>query len=414
MRWITTLGLMLLCLLATSTSWAARPDVEKHLSEGRLLDCSVALQQHLEEMPGDDQARFSLGVTQFLMAYEHVGQSLYRYGLRTERSFVRPNPQIRAIWPQNPAPEKIDYVAARKIVLTFVEDMNRAQATLAMVTDKELKFPLDVAKIKIDLFGLKRPVNGAFLFEQWNGRAPAVDTLEIAFDRGDVCWLRGYCHFLAAIGEVLLAIDSQPLFECTAHWVFEKVDTPHTFLLEDREPLDVDGPFWWDRRRLSDIIATIHLVLRFPIKEPLRMQAAHGHLLSMCQMSREMWSHYDAETDDDREWIPSPKQTGVLGIPVTADMMRTWLTAVDEVELVLQGERLVPFWRGTDKERGINVKRAFLEAKEIDIILWVQGTAATPYLEKGPLTKFVEPEMIEQLNRQFNGLNLIGFGFWFN
>ena len=45
----------------------------------------------------------------------------------------------------------------------------------------------------------------------------------------------------------------------------------------------------------------------------------------------------------------------------------------------------------------------------------MQGTAATPYLEKGPLTKFADPRTGTRLNDAFGGpFNFIGFGFWFN
>lgn len=416
MRWLIP-AVLLVCFVATP-SWcrAAAPQVEEYLLAGRLTEGAAALGKHLEANPGDDQARFGLGVTQFLQAYEHLGQSLYRHGLRTERSFIRPAPEIRELWPQNPTPEKIDYAAARKIVQTFVDDMNRAEATLAAVKDKSVKLPLHVALIKLDLFGLGKPVNAALLFQQWEATVPAdqLQNFVIAFDRGDVSWLRGYCHFLAAVGEVLLAVDSKPLFDCTAHWVFEDVDTPHVFLIEDREPLDVERPFWSNQRLLSDFIATIHLMLRLPMKEPERMKAAHGHLLAMCQRSREMWTHFEAETDNDHEWIPNPRQDTVVGVRVTAEMQKTWLATVDEAELVLQGKRLIPFWRGTRADRGINLKRVFYEPTDIDIPLWIQGTAATPYLERGPLTKFVEPEMVRRIDDQFGGFNLIGFGFWFN
>jgi hypothetical protein len=417
MRWLTTIILLLLWLAVPVSSWSQAPDVQKFLMDGRLADCSVALVKHLDANPTDDRARFGLGITQFLQAYEHVGQSLYRYGLRTERSFVRPAPEIRELWPQNPKPEMIDHAAARKIVQTFVDDMNRAEATLAVVKDERVKLPIQMASIKIDLFGLERPLNAGFLFQQFGGVNMPADQLEnfvIAFDRGDVVWLRGYCHFLAAVGEVLLAVDSQSLFECTAHLLFEDVETPNTFLIEDREPFDTVQSFSWNSRVVSDLIATIHLLLRFPVKEPDRLKVAHKHLLAMCQMSREMWVNFSAETDDDNEWIPNSKQTGVLGVPVTADMIKTWLATVAEAELVLEGKRLVPFWRGTQADRGINLKRVFYESTDIDIPLWLQGTAATPYLEKGPLTKFIEPEMIGRIDRQFGGMNFIGFGFWFN
>src|SRR5688500_11887458 len=105
MRWFTVIACLFLCLATSTASRAAAPDTEKFLLEGQLTEGAAALAKHLEATPGDDQARFGLGVTQFLQAYEHVGQSLYRHGLRTERSFVRPSPEIRKLWPQNPKPE---------------------------------------------------------------------------------------------------------------------------------------------------------------------------------------------------------------------------------------------------------------------------------------------------------------------
>jgi len=423
---LTAIPFIVAALLASFSARAdeksvpEKPLAEKYLLEGQLTEGAAALTKRLQENPRDDEARFGLGVTQFLQTFEHVGQSMYRYGLRTERSFVRPVPQIRELLPQNPHPEKIDYAAARKIVQTFVDDLNRAEATLAEIKDEQVKLRLHVALIKIDLFGLNRPVNAAQLFRQFGPQQDlSVKQLQdfyIAFDRGDVCWLRGYCHFLAAWGEVLLSVDYKSLFECSAHWVFEEVDTPHTFLIEDRSPIDAEqGPIWWlNNKRLSDAIATFHLILRLPMKEPQRMKVAHGHLLAMCKMSKEMWTHYEAETDDDHEWIPNPRQTGVVGVRVTKEMERSWLETVDEAEKVLEGKRLIPFWRGNQSDRGVNLKRVFYEPTDIDIPLWIQGTAATPYLQKGPLTKLAEPEVWRQMDRTFGGLNFVGFGFWFN
>ena len=52
----------------------------------------------------------------------------------------------------------------------------------------------------------------------------------IAFDRGDVAWLRGYCHLLMTFSEVYLAHDAKLLFEHTAHLFFVKPTTPFPFL----------------------------------------------------------------------------------------------------------------------------------------------------------------------------------------
>ena len=193
-----------------------QPLAEKYLLEGQLAEGAAALTNRLHDHPRDDEARFGLGATQFLQVFEHVGQSMYRYGLRTERSFIRPVPQIRELLPQNPKPEKIDYAAARKIVQTFVDDLNRAEATLAEVKDEDVKLRLHVAQIKIDLFGLKPAGQCGALFRQFgpeqNVTAQQMQDFYIAFDRGDVCWLRGYCHFLAAWGEVLLAVRHEESF----------------------------------------------------------------------------------------------------------------------------------------------------------------------------------------------------------
>jgi hypothetical protein len=90
-------------------------------------------------------------------------------------------------------------------------------------------------------------------------------------------------------------------------------------------------------------------------------------------------------------------------------MVDSWLEFVEEAEALLAGKRLVPFWRGKEK-RGINLRRVFTEPRSLDLVLWIQGTAAAPYLEKGPLTK---PAVWQRLQRVFGG-EFIGFAIWFN
>ena len=62
----------------------------------------------------------------------------------------------------------------------------------------------------------------------------------------------------------------------------------------------------------------------------------------------------------------------------------------------------------------MNLKRVFTEPRLIDPILWVQGTAATPYLEEGEITNFANRETLRQINNTFGGINFFGFAFWFN
>ena len=406
-----------LCLsLAASPAAADAPLAEKYLLDGKLAEGAKALEGRLKEAPTDDQARFGLGVLQFLQTFEHLGGGLFKYGLRTEKSFLRPPPQVKEFLPQNPNPEMLTYTVARQLLQTFIEDLAKAEATLAEVHDPAVKLPLHVGLIKIDPFGQGKPISAAFLFERIEGppvKNQQVKELVIGFDRGDVSWLRGYCHFLAAGGELLLAVDGQRAFDCGAHLLFEKVETPYIFLLEERRAFD-EAPLT-NVRMFSDVLSFFHQLTRLPLKEPARTKAALAHLEAGVGQAKELWKFILAETDDDNEWLPNPRQTGVIGVKVTQEMIDVWLETLDEAEQVLQGKKLIPFWRGKAGERGVNLRRVFTEPQTFDLIEWVQGTAAVPYLEKGPLTKLADPSVGARLNKAFGGpFNFIGFGFWFN
>ena len=60
--------------------------------------------------------------------------------------------------------------------------------------------------------------------------AERCEAFVIAFDRGDVAWLRGYCHLLMTFTEAYLAHDGQELFDHSAHLFFPKAVSPYTFL----------------------------------------------------------------------------------------------------------------------------------------------------------------------------------------
>jgi hypothetical protein len=159
---------------------------------------------------------------------------------------------------------------------------------------------------------------------------------------------------------------------------------------------------------VSDLIAAIHLI-RFPVKEPERMRSALGHLEQTLALSEESWRFIRAETDDDREWLPNPRQTGVLRVAVSDEMIDRWLEAVAEARKILAGERLLPFWRDGET-RGVNLRRVFTEPTTFDLVLWFQGTAATPYLESGTIT---DSATWTRIVEAFGG-SFPGFAAWFN
>lgn len=416
------------------------PLVEKYLLDGRLKEGDVALSNHLKEHASDDQARFGLGVLQFLRAVEGLGQSLTRYGVRTHNNsgFVLPFLRLPATTNENC--KKIDYLKLREIVDTFQKQLMKAEATLAPISDGDVKLPLHFGMIKLDLNGTghqpRSPLpNQSAQFDHestkqshtaknsddnrslWKVYAKLTNNTNIPvekaekffikFDRGDVHWLRGYCHLLSSVCDIYLAHDSKDLFDRTAHLFFTKVDSPYAFLSKAKPIRSIGG----GDLEVFDLIAFVHL-LRCDVVEPKRMASALNHLQAVIDQSRETWKWIMAEEDDDHEWLPNPRQTGVIpNARVTEQMVVAWASIMTESEKILSGELLIPFWRGSESDRrGINLRKVFLEPRQFDLVLWVQGSAAAPYLEEGKLTK---GRTWRDLRGEF-GSHFPGFALWFN
>lgn len=399
-------GLMALLWLGGNQS-VESPMVEKYLYGGKFAEGERALQEELRKNQNNDQARFGLGTLQFIRSVEHLGQSLYRFGLRNDGVIRATIPFLRLPVPNNPKPVVISCTAARRIMQDLIDDLSKAEKTLAAVSDDAVKLPLRFGLIRLDITG--EGASGqqfdkivAFYLRGTRNFPPGEDWL-VVFDKGDVAWLRGYCHLLIAMAETALCYDWQEIFECTGHFFFHKVESPHLFLQSAK-----NNETGFNTEEIFDLIAFIHLV-RLPVRDSARMKVALTHLEQMIALSKESWKAILAETDDDHEWLPNPRQKGVLGVAVRTEMIESWLEFMREAEVVLAGKRLLPFWRGNDN-RGVNLKRIFTEPKTLDLVLWVQGTAASPYLENGPITL---PGVRERLGRVFGG-QFMGFAFWFN
>lgn len=399
--------------------------IQAFLMKGRLADGEAAMKAAVQENPGNQQARFSLGIVQFLRAIERLGQDHYRYGLLAGRT--RSLPFLRLPIAENPIPEQISYNDARAILQEFVDGLKRAEGSLAGVDPESARVSLNIGTIRLDL-----DANGKLTDEEslWhitqalqNPRrsfeaAPPKD-FPVVFDAGDVPWLQGYCHALSAVAEVILAYDWQDQFERTAHLFYPNVDTPYTFLLDEGP-----GPFMsFGPQNILDAIAWVHTI-NYQVSEPERMGKALMHIETVIRLSRESWRLISAEDDDEFEWIPNPRQTSLLkGLNVGRDLVGAWHEFLDELEAIVQGRKLVPFWRGIkggvpintstfprNPDVGINVRRIFTEPGRIDLALWIQGTGLAPYLEKGEITS---PAKWNKMMRSFNG-RFANFAFWFN
>ncbi len=387
---------------------AEPPFVEQFLLKGELAEGEVALLERLKLDKDNSQLRFELGTLQFLRAIEGLGQSLYRHGRQKQSQWI---PFLRIPLPENPEPEEISYRKVRHIFLNMQAELTRAEANLSRVTDRAVMQRLHFGRIRLDLNGDGATSEDEVLwriFTTMNRGARITEDMAgrfvIAFDHADAIWLRGYCHLLLSMTDIILAHDFQDAFERTAQLYFPKVDSPYGYLRTSPS----SRTWFGSDTDIADGIAMIHMI-RYECTEPKRMMSALHHFEEVVRLSRLNWDAIQAEIDDDAEWIPNPKQTGVIpNVRVSPEMIDAWKAFLDEMDAILKGKKLLAHWRiGND---GINLRRIFTEPTKLDLVLWLQGTAAKPYIEKGELT---DQRVWRQLQQVFSG-QFFGFAIWFN
>lgn len=409
-RLVAALALLGPCSAARAASELVET-VQVHLYAGESAAAAAAAEARLVTNPEDHEARFALGAVQFLQAIENLGKAFHRFGLNNGESVggLAGLPFFRLPVPANADPEKVDYDALRNVLGALVDDLAKAEETLSGVNGTALDLPLNIGLIRLDLDGdgkgLEEEALGSILNAiggpAWLG-ADAADPLLVDFDASDVPWLRAYCHLLMALAEFPLAHDWRTAFESTFQGLFPRAGLPLS--QAERLPLP-DGYRMYPP--IADLIAFIHL-LHWPVAEPERMRSVLAHLEAIPPLSRENWTRIQAETDGGKEWLPNPRQTGVLpDVTVTQEQIDGWMLLLDEFEALLKGEKLLPHWRF---DKGINLRRMFLEPTTFDIVLLIQGSAAIPYLEDGELTRGVTWQRIGALI----GGNFIGYAIWFN
>ena len=421
----------------------------QRLYEGRTEAAAALARDRLAQGPGDAQALYALGAAQFLQAVERLGQGLHRYGLDTRAEGPRAFdlPFLRLPVPPNPAPEPVSYAALRELLAQFVDDLSRAEATLAAVPPGPVALPVDLMRLRLDLDGDGTGTEAegvAAILARLSGLSPTGPAMPVRFDESDVPWMQGYTHLLMAMAEMLLAHDFPQVVDLTLHGFFPASDLPGSALsrqaAEDRAFLAgrgtpaitdprarSDRQAWlqtdegraftdyWDRRNrvnyagIAEMVAFAHLV-RWPVVAPERMRSARGHLLSMIALSRETWVRIDAETDDDDEWLPGPHQTSPWPrMRVTPAIVSGWHDFLDAFEAVLEGRLLVPHWR-FPRDRGVNVGRMFTDPQTFDLVLVVHGAGILPYLEQGQMAPGTTLDTAEDLL----GEGYLAYFLWFN
>ena len=385
------------------------------LQSGKLAAGEKAFALRLAKAPADDEVRFGLGLIRFARAIEHYGQSQYRYGLQPPKTASIPF--LRFPVPVNPRPEAASYEAQREVLKSLMADFAEVDAILAPMGGGDVKIRLNLSEIKFDLRDNGQADDSgklssilASLRMAPPGAKDRPEPFEVAFDSADALWLRGYCHLLSGSLEFLLAYDWHVAFEHSGRLFYPKIVPPPMGGVSSAPDGGGIGHMTGFRESLeiADLVALLHDT-NWPLAEPQRLQAAHAHLKQVVALSRLTWKAILAETDDDHEWIPGPKQkNGVFSdMPISQDVVDEWLAALDDFDAVLDGKLLIPYWRF---DQGVNLRKVFFEPRAFDLVLWITGHAAAPYVEAGPV---MSGEVWDKRQHIFGG-NFPGYAVWFN
>jgi hypothetical protein len=417
MRKLLTILVSLAALALIPQARADIPgDIAAALSATTVAARSSAFTNLEAKRAEDARAAYGAGAVEFFVALEKLGAGLHRHGFDNPQSLMLP--LMRLPVPENPNPQPLTYEGFRQLLLDFRDAMAKSAASLAMVpADADIGIVVDLASLGVDLnedgniaFNESAAAIIASLSNSAVAPPGAPPALVFRFDRADGYWLQGYANFLMAQADFWLAHDFRQAFDQSFHMLFPRAGLPMQDALVplgDRDSHDIFASEW----RIADFVSFIHLV-NWPVVEPERRKAARAELVEVIRLSREDWKAIRAETDNDREWLPGPQQTGanqLTGLEVSEELVQAWHTALKMAEDLLDGRKLLPHFRFAD--RGVNMKRFFDEPQAFDLVLSITGPGVAPYLEKGPMLTSEEWCALQQ---QFGRTGFLTFALWAN
>lgn len=375
------------------------------------------------------ETSFLLGGVQFLRSIEVMMQTRWQNS-DVSIGFI---PGMRGDLPYNPDAE-FDPAFVEITLTRGLQQLSRAQSSLKAASAEDFAVTVRITDIWFDvnMDGERQPGEAAAeLFEALQPAAPRPvqrrdetgelvldgngypiwDTPEvpefdglIRFDSADADWLAAYAHLIAGFGELTLAADPTPAIRR----VTEARDE-----LRSYGRLFFDSTGWADEEWVEMASATLLTLRGEPDID--RTRAAHAHFRSMISYNRNFWSEVMEETDNDREWLPNPDQQSAFGLPVDAELAESWQSVLAEISAVLEGDALVPYWRIPNQgERensvGINLAKWLQDPGDMDLVMWIQGEAVVPYLERG---RIVDSNVMNRFQRLTQGNGLM-FAAWFN
>lgn len=353
------------------------------------ISFAEGLQPMIERLSAQDdltQAQtFTLAGAQFLRGVELAYQTRYRYGasegmaagLALMRLGLRPNPE----------PEPFTGAVIETLFSDVDSQMDEARATLATLGQApNFTAPVDLTSLWLDINtdGEQQPMESlpALLFGMLGGRGGQAGTDAINegivadFDGSDAAWLAAYTHFLSSTANLVLALQPAPIIDD----VFADGAA-----LDERFSGRPNRTLGGETRGIDTIVSWILVLEQTPLAEHTR--EAREHMIAMVAKNRVFWEAVAAETDQGREWIPSPTQTAALPITFPGEVGPRWLAVLDDVEAMLEGRLLVPHWRlgGEGATHGINIKTFLDTPQSTDLLGLFHGRGVLFAVEEGPI-----------------------------
>jgi hypothetical protein len=414
---------MLRLLIVTATALACASPAFAGPAGDTLKEAlySGALTEGLAKMQpmaaaGDPEAAFGVGAIKLTQVAEHFTQALYRHGF----SFPNPGPLVGSgvpPIPRNPNPEPFDYNGVRQMFSDLVTGLDEARASFDIAA-KSGDYVIEINPLKVradangdgnvgdneSLAGLIATLSGTSMDEILAPTNPATPKFEfVGFDRADAFWLAGYTEVIAAQADFLLAHDFSDFVNVVFHRFFPKAGFP-------MQDYATGGQLMFDPETdttIADLVAAIHTI-DWPVTDAAKLKGVLERLKAVLNYSRQDWDAILAETDDNHELVPSPKQTAMVPDTKIDDAkVAAWRATLDEAEKILDGELLIPHWRF---RQGFNLKAYFETATRTDLVLILTGFGALPFIQEGPVAS---PDDFRAVQTAF-GNDWIGYAFWFN
>jgi len=267
---------------------------------------------------------------------ENSNAAAVRALTRYERAMRQLSLDVRTTAVSGAAFGAVNHRYFRSALTEGEQQLALVDADLAIV-DRDERFALDLclacwerdwnANGRVDesdrlLFQIERDADGNPIPASDPRRKP-----RFRFDRGDVSWARAFVAFQRALIDFVLAYDFG----------------------------DLDGVLPTHSKKR---------VVRIRLLHPERVQAAREQIWMGLRRSRAARAAYLAETDDEREWMPNPRQKDhPLPMPVDDALYETWDAVIGDLERLLDSREglSVAELEALDQHRSSTRARGYLD-----------------------------------------------------